>query len=104
MSDEKNPIPNSGWNQWSGDLKESIGKLERKVDKLEYKITTHREESLVELSTLKAKAGIVGVIASLIVSIITSIIVGLIVYNLTIANKSTKVSIIENDSCDSHGF
>ena len=89
MSDEKTPIQSDGWKQWSQSVKESLEKLEKKVDKLEDRITKHREESLVELSTLKAKAGIMGMIAGLITSTIMSIIVGLIVYHLTIGIHQT---------------
>jgi len=89
MSDEKTPIRSEGWKQWSGNVKESLQKLERKVDKLEDKITKHREESLIEVSTLKAKAGIMGMIAGFVVSTIMSIIIGLLVWQLTVGYNPT---------------
>ena len=63
--------------------------MEKKVDKLEDKITTHREESLVAVSTLKAKAGIMGMIAGFVVSSVMSIIIGILVWQLTVGNHPT---------------
>ena len=87
MSDNnKTPINSNGWKQWSANVKESLEKLEKKVDKLEDKITLHREESLVGISTLKAKAGIMGMIAGFVVSTVMSIIIGVLVWQLTVGN------------------
>lgn len=83
MSDEKTPIHSEGWKQWSAQVKESLEKLEGKVDILEGRITKHREEFLVETTTLKVKAGVVGTVAGVIAALLTSIISGLIVYQLT---------------------
>ena len=86
MSDDKTPIQSDGWKQWSKSVKESLEKLEKKVDKLEDKITIHREESLVEVSTLKAKAGIMGMITGFVVSTVMSLIIGILVWQLTVGN------------------
>lgn len=88
MSDDKTPIHSEGWKQWSAQVKESLDKLEGKVDILENRITKHREEFLVETTTLKVKAGVVGTIAGIVAGLITSIIGGLIVYQLTVANHT----------------
>lgn len=87
MSDEKNQLQSEGWKQWSANVKDSLDKLEVKVDRLEDKITKHREESLVEVSTLKAKAGIIGMIAGFVVSTFMSVIIGLLVWQLTVGTQ-----------------
>ena len=81
--DNKTPIHSDGWKQWSENAKESMEKLESKVEKLEDRITVHREESLRDVSTLKAKAGIMGMVTGFVVSTVMSIIIGLLVFQLT---------------------
>ena len=88
MSDDKTPIHSEGWKQWSEQVKISLDRLEGKVNILEDRITKHREEFLVETTTLKVKAGVVGTVAGIIAALITSIVSGLIVYQLTVANHN----------------
>ena len=58
-------------------------KLENRVDKIEDKQNKQREQTIFDIATLKAKAGVWGSVAGVIASFITSVIVGLLVYNLT---------------------
>lgn len=81
---DKPTVPSEGLKVWTQNVKETLEKLDKKVDKLDDKVTKHREETLVDVTTIKAKAGIIGVVAGFIVSTIMSIIVGIIVYQLTI--------------------
>jgi hypothetical protein len=91
MPDENNPIEGgNGWEQWTRAAQRSMDTLEKKVEKLDERIIKHREESLVEISTLKAKAGIMGMIAGFIVSTVMSIIIGLLVWNLTVGRVVDK--------------
>jgi hypothetical protein len=80
------PVQSEGMKVWTQNVKDTLEKLDKKVDKLDEKVTKHREETLVDVTTIKAKAGIMGVVAGFVVSTIMSIIVGLIVYQLTIGN------------------
>jgi len=89
MSDDKTPIHSEGWKQWSMQVKESLEKLEKKVELLEGRTTKHREEFLVETTTLKVKAGVVGTVAGIIASLVTTIMGGFIVYQLTTARHSS---------------
>lgn len=76
---------------WTQNVKDTLEKLDKKIDKLDEKVTKHREETLVDVTTIKAKAGIIGVVAGFVVSTIMSVIVGLIVYQLTVgAHQSIK--------------
>ena len=104
MSDEKTPIQSDGWKQWSANVKESLEKLEKKVDKLEDKITDHREDSLVGISTLKAKAGIMGMIAGFVVSTVMSIIIGILVWQLTVGNHPTYLPYTHDIPDDAVGY
>lgn len=73
----------ASWEAWGNHVLTTIEKLEAKVDKLEDKQAKQREQTLVDIATLKAKAGVWGSVAGVIASLITSLIVGLLVYNLT---------------------
>lgn len=85
------PIHSEGWKQWSQNVTDTLKKMERKIDKLEERITDHREDSLVDVATLKAKAGIVGTVAGLVASFIMSVLVGLFVYQLTVGSHTKSV-------------
>ena len=87
MSDERTPLQNEGWKQWSQNVKDTLDKLENKVGKLEDRITKHREESLVEVSTLKVKAGLMGMIAGVIGSAVMSVVIGLTIYHFGVGGK-----------------
>lgn len=82
---EKGPLDSGGasWEAWGNHVLTTLEKLENKVDKLEDKIGKQREQTVVEIATLKAKAGVWGSVAGVIASFITSLLVGLIIYNLT---------------------
>lgn len=82
---DRNQLDSGGasWEAWGNHVLTTLEKLENKVDKLEDKIGKQREQTLVDIATLKAKAGVWGSIAGVIASFITSLIVGLLVYNLT---------------------
>jgi hypothetical protein len=80
MSDNKT---GASWEAWGNHVLTTLEKLETKVDKLEEKIQKEREQTVVEIATLKAKAGVWGTIAGVIASLVTSVIVGLLVYNMT---------------------
>jgi hypothetical protein len=73
----------AGWDAWGNHVLTTLEKLEKKVDVLEDKVGLHREQTLVDIATLKAKAGVWGSVAGVIASLITSLIVGLLVYQLT---------------------
>lgn len=94
MSDNEKPhIHSDGWKQWSAQVKESLDKLEGKVGSLEGIIRKHREDYLVDITTLKVKAGVVGMIAGFITSTIMSVLVGMIVYQLSSdKNQNTNTS------------
>jgi len=93
MSDnERPPIHSDGWKQWSAQVKESLDKLEGKVDTLESRIRRHREEALVDITTLKVKAGVVGMVAGFVTSTIMSVLVGLLVYQLTVAQHQKVIT------------
>ena len=103
---DKPNVHSDGLKIWTQNVKDTLEKLDKKVDKLEEKVTKHREETLVEVTTIKAKAGIIGVIAGFIVSTIMSIIVGLIVYQLTIGthqvikphkHEAPEIPVVPND-------
>lgn len=86
MSDEtpkNSPIQSDGWKQWSQNVMDSMRKLEKKVEDLEDKVQGHREETLVDVATLKVKAGLMGTVAGLVASAIMSILVGFLVYQIT---------------------
>ena len=82
---DKNQLDSGGasWEAWGNHVLTTLEKLENKVDKLEDKIGKQREQTVVDIATLKAKAGVWGSVAGVIASLITSLIVGLLVYNLT---------------------
>jgi tetrahydromethanopterin S-methyltransferase subunit B len=90
---DKNQLDSGGasWEAWGNHVLTTLEKLENKVDKLEEKISEQRENTVVEIATLKAKAGVWGTIAGVIASFITSLIVGLLVYNLTHSTVEKKV-------------
>ncbi len=86
MTEERTPVHSEGWKQWSSQVKESLDKLEGKVDLLENRITKHREEFLIEITTLKVKAGVMGMVAGIVTSTLMSLVAGIILYNITVAN------------------
>lgn len=73
----------ASWEAWGNHVLTTLEKLEGKVDKLEEKIQKEREQTVIEIATLKAKAGVWGTIAGVIASFVTSLIVGLLVYQMT---------------------
>jgi len=83
MADRNQHDSGSSWEAWGNHVLTTLEKLENKVDKLEDKIGKQRESTVVEIATLKAKAGVWGSIAGVIASFITSLLVGLLVYQLT---------------------
>jgi hypothetical protein len=88
----KNQLDSGGasWEAWGNHVLTTMEKLEVRIDKVEEKMGKQREQTLVDIATLKAKAGIWGSIAGVIASFITSLIVGLLVYNLTHAAVDDK--------------
>ena len=81
----KSPLDSGGasWEAWGNHVLTTMEKLETRIDKVEDKQNRQREQTLVDIATLKAKAGIWGSIAGIIASFVTSLIVGLLVYGLT---------------------
>jgi hypothetical protein len=89
MSDEtprNNPDGGIGWRQWSQGVQDSMKTLENRVSELDKKVNGHREESLINITTLKVKAGLMGTIAGVIASAIMSVLVGFVIYQLTTGN------------------
>lgn len=83
--DKQVPTPRDdvSWEAWGNHVLLTLEKLEDKVDKLEDKISGHRENTVVEIATLKAKAGVWGSVAGVIASLVVSVVAGFIVYSLT---------------------
>lgn len=84
---------NQSWEAWANHVLRTLEKLETKVDSLEKRMAQNNLESKVDITAIKAKAGVWGIIAGFIASIITTIIAGLFVWNLThgVMNKSPVV-------------
>ncbi len=89
MSD-KNQL-DSGWDAWGNHVLATLEKLENKVDGLEDKMSSQHEQTVVDIATLKAKAGIWGSVGGVIASLITSLIVGLLVFQLTHGQKNNQI-------------
>jgi hypothetical protein len=84
MSDRNQLGSNSAsWEAWGNHVLTTLEKLETKVDKLEEKIGKQREQTVVEIATLKAKAGVWGSVAGVIAGAVTSLIIGLLIYQVT---------------------
>ena len=74
---------NQSWEAWANHVLKTLEKLEDKVGSLEQRLSDNNLESKVEITEIKAKAGVWGVIAGFVASVITAIVAGLIIWSAT---------------------
>jgi len=81
---------NQSWEAWSNHVLMTLEKLEKKMDSFEKRINENNLGTQVEIVSLKAKAGVWGIIAGFVVSTIVSVLAGFLVYQLTVGGGHLK--------------